>query len=136
MAAGIVDYLELIQVDVQQRIGAVPALRAEHRRVKAIVEFPAIDEPRQRVMAGLVGQRALEASFLGDIMEYDDGTDHPALPIANRRRRFLDGHFLPRPCDQNRMIGRRAGLMLALPDAGLVAEPESLQQVSHAWHTT
>jgi DNA-binding CsgD family transcriptional regulator len=33
-------------------------------------------------------------------------------------------------------IGRRAGLMLALLDAGLVAEPESLQQVSHAWHTT
>src|SRR5579862_9211755 len=84
MTTRVVDYLELIQIDVQQRIRALPTLRAEHCGVKAIVELAAIDEACQGIMAGLIGQSALEPPLLGDVMEYDDGADHTALPIADR----------------------------------------------------
>ena len=57
VTAGIVDDLELVQVDVQQRVGALAALRRQQRPVQAIVEFATVDEPGQRIVARLLGQR-------------------------------------------------------------------------------
>ncbi len=62
VAAGIVDDLELVEVDVQQRIGALAALRAEQRPVQAIVELAPVDEAGERVVARLPGRaRASDA---------------------------------------------------------------------------
>ena len=39
------------------------------------VELAPVDESGQRVVAGLVRQRALETPLLGDVAEHDDGAD-------------------------------------------------------------
>ncbi len=111
--AGVVHDLELIQVDIEERGGSFAPLRAQNRGVQPIVELAPIDQPGEGVVAGLVGQRPLEAPLLGDIVEDDDRTDDTALAIADRRGRFLDGHFLPGARDEHRMIGRYAALAAA-----------------------
>src|SRR5262249_2617114 len=76
MSAGVVHYLELIEVDVEQRVGALAALRRQQRRVQAVVELAAVDEPGEGVVAGLPGERALQAALLGNVVEYHHRTDH------------------------------------------------------------
>src|SRR5882757_4177253 len=113
MAAGIVDDLELIEVYVQQRIRAFAALRAQDRRMQAIVEFAAIDEPGEGVVTRLIGERPFEAAFLRDVVENDDGADDQALPVADGSRRLLNSDFLAGPRDENGMIHRGARLAAA-----------------------
>src|SRR5215831_14863350 len=44
MATGVVDELELIEVDVQQRVRALAALRREQCAVQTIIEFAPVDQ--------------------------------------------------------------------------------------------
>ncbi len=83
VTAGVVDDLELIEVHVQQHVLAFAALGVGDRVLETHVEFATIDEPGERVVAGLVGQRALEPSLLGDIAEHDDRADGRALGVAD-----------------------------------------------------
>jgi hypothetical protein len=68
VAAGVVDHLELVEVDVQQHVFA---LRRAARRSTAVssrvVEFPAVDEPVSASWLAWYGQRAFQAPFLGDV---------------------------------------------------------------------
>jgi len=56
MAAGIVDGLEPVQVEVQQRIGFATVLGARHGGLEQAFERFTIDQTGQPVMAGLVAQ--------------------------------------------------------------------------------
>ncbi len=94
VTAGVVHHLELVEVDVQQHVLALAALRGGHGGFEPRIEFAPVDEPGERVVAGLVRQRALQAPLLGHVAEHDDRADGRAFAIADRRRGFLDREFL------------------------------------------
>ena len=106
MAARVVDNLELVEVDVQQCVGALASLRSRHCDMQAVVEFAPVDEAGERIVACLVGERALQAPFFGHVVEYDDRTDDLALPVADRRGGFLDGDLLRRAGHEHCLVAR------------------------------
>ena len=127
VAAGVVDHLELVEVDVQQHVFAFAALRGGHRGFEPRVELAPVDEPGERVVARLVGQRALQAPFLGDVAEHDDRADGRALAVADRRRGFLDREFLAAAIHQHVVIGGHRGL------AGDAARDRACRPRACAW---
>ena len=102
---GVVDDLELIQVDVQQRVRTFMALRALQCFSQPVVELAPIDQPGQRVVARLIGQRPLEPALLGDVAKYDHRTDDVAGAVADGRRRILDRYLLSQPVQQHAVFG-------------------------------
>src|SRR5437660_115108 len=110
VAARVVHHFELVEIDVQQSVAALAALRAQHRRVQAVVELTAVDQAGERVVARLIGQRPFQAPFLGDIVKHDDRADDPALAVADRSGGFLDRHFLTGARDEHRVVGGGAAL--------------------------
>src|ERR1019366_9466963 len=116
MTTGIVDQFELIQIKVQQSVPAVGVLaNAIDRRSESIFEFAPIDEAGQRVMAGLVVQRAVQAPFFADVVEHHDGTNEISRAVADRRSRVLDRDFLPAAIHQDGVFGETH--YLAFPQA-------------------
>src|SRR3984957_14617589 len=114
MAAGIVDQLELIEVEIQQRVPATGVgADGVDRCGQPIVELAAIDEPGERVVTRLVMQRPVEAPFLADVVEHHDGAEHVARPVADGSRRVLDGEFLPAAIDEYGVFSQTEGLPLA-----------------------
>jgi hypothetical protein len=78
----------------------------------------------------LIG-RSAEMSVIRDLL--DDVLRRTSRVLVLRGQLFLSAAtvtFHLSKVYRKLGIGRRAGLMLALLDAGLVAEPESLQEVS------
>ena len=55
-AVGVVDELEVIEVEHHQRAGVALAPRPRHRKPQILVEAPAVLQPGQRVLAGLAAQ--------------------------------------------------------------------------------
>lgn len=55
MAAGFVDELELVQVDVEKSVGLDLVQTLGQHFLQPPLEFPAIFQPRQRVMACIPG---------------------------------------------------------------------------------
>jgi hypothetical protein len=110
MTTGVVDHLELVEVDVQKYVIALAALRGGHGRLEARVEFAAVDEAGERVMTRLVGQRAFQAPLLRHVAEHDHGTDGHALAIADRGRGFLDGELFAAPVHEHVVVGRHRSL--------------------------
>ena len=114
MAAGVVDQLELIQIQIEQRLvrGRILA-HAFHRRREPILELAPVDEARERVVARLVMQGAMEPTFLAHVVEYHDRADQIAGPVADRGGRILDGDLLAAPGDERGMLREPEHLPLA-----------------------
>ena len=60
MAARIVDDLELVEVDVQDRIRCLAGFSALQRALETVLELPAIDELREHVVGSRVTQAPIE----------------------------------------------------------------------------
>lgn len=84
MPAGIVHHLELVQVQIDQRILSRVAADLCHGTGKTGFEFPAIDQPRQRVVRGLVADLARQLMSLGDIVPLHEDARHPSILIQDR----------------------------------------------------
>src|ERR1700681_4589979 len=80
------------------------------RCVQAVVEFAPVDESGERVVTGLPGERAFQASLPGHVVEHHHRADHLALAVADGGCGFLDGHLVTGARDEHRVIGRRAAL--------------------------
>ena len=114
MAAGVVDQLELIQIEVQQRVTELAVLaHALDRGGQPVLELAAVDEAGQRVVARLVVQRPMQPALLADVVEHHDGADQIAGAVADRRRRVLDRDFLAAPVDEHGVLGEPEHLPLA-----------------------
>ena len=78
VAARVVDRLQAIHVDQEQR--ADPAVAAAERElgVELLAKAPAVHEPGERVVVGDVAELLLEALALGDVLDLDDavGSEH------------------------------------------------------------
>ena len=67
MAEGVVDLLEAVHVDVQQRHALAVAPRARDRLLQQVLELHAVRDLGQRVVARQVADAALGALALGDV---------------------------------------------------------------------
>src|SRR5688572_991137 len=129
MAAGVVDDLELIDVEVTQRVARLARLRALERALDAALELTPVDEAGEQIVRGVVGKATIELAALRDVVEHEHATRHLARAVANGRRRAFDiqlvaiaaneqhrAHALdgPRAADRHRqrILERLAGLLV------------------------
>lgn len=81
---GIVDQLELIDVDVHQRMLAPIFVRLVQGSAQAGLELRAVHEACQRIVRGAVGHLAAQASLLGYIVEDQHDAEDLARFAADR----------------------------------------------------
>ena len=72
MAEGVVDLLELVHVDVEQRHAEIAAPRARDRLLQQVLELHAVRNLGQRVVARQVADAPLGALALGDVARHVD----------------------------------------------------------------
>ncbi len=60
VAAGVVDDLELVEVEVAQRVRRLAGLRALQRTFHAALELAPVDQAGQQVVAGVIGQAPVQ----------------------------------------------------------------------------
>ena len=90
MAAGVVDHLEQVEVEVAQRVHRAAFAGAIKRLLQVLFELAPVEQTRERVVRRLVGDFAPERAHLGDVAEYQHGAENVALGTTNRRGRELD----------------------------------------------
>ena len=73
MAEGVVDLLEAIHVEVQQRERGLVAQRARDRLLQQVLELHAVRHLGQRVVTREVADAPLGALALGDVAHHEDG---------------------------------------------------------------
>ncbi|MNX41385.1 hypothetical protein D3C86_717860 [compost metagenome] len=117
MTEGVVDGLEVIEVDEQQGADQVLAARLAERLGQGLVELAAIGQTGQLVVIGEILDAALRRLTLGDVFEEDDVVADAPLVILHRRDDF--------PLGIDMAVGMQAqGLTLpAIQGVELIAEP-------------
>src|ERR1700722_3204285 len=107
MSAGVVDQLELIQIQIQKHMTGLRILpRVLNGGRQAILELPAIDQSGKRIVACLIVERPMQPALLADIVKHHDRADEVAGPVMDGSRRILNGNFLTAPIDQYGMLGK------------------------------
>ena len=129
VAAGVVDDLELIEIEAAERIGGLARLRALQRPLHAILELAAVHEAGEHVVARVVGEPPIELARLADVVEHQHAARYRAAAVADGRGRAFDvdlvavaadeqhrPHRLDRARaadrDRERILERLAGLLV------------------------
>ena len=73
VAGAVVDNLELIQIQIAERMLAVTAACRFQHASQALFELPAIDEPGKRIVLGLMTDLLLHSTSRGDVAKDHDG---------------------------------------------------------------
>ena len=82
VAAGVVDDLELIQIEIAHGVARAGRLYRIERALQADLELAAVDQARERVVTGLVGELARQLVRLGDVGERAFVVDDLAVLVA------------------------------------------------------
>ncbi|KFC51456.1 hypothetical protein DK37_17345 [Halomonas sp. SUBG004] len=90
MSAGIVDDLELIQIEIAEHVVVLLLLGEQfgHQRL----EGSPIEEPCQIVMGRLVAELFRKLSGQTNVLKHHHGTKSQAAPRTNRGSAVLNGH--------------------------------------------
>ena len=109
VAAGVVDHLELVEVEVEEGVlRARSSARGVEAVLQALLELAAVDQAGERVVAREVDHLALHAAELGDVLEHQDGADRAPWRswigatesrMANSRPSRRDQHGVARELD-------------------------------------
>ena len=83
MAAGVIDDLELIQVEVQQRIGRLACLGTFQRALETALELAPVDQSRENIVARVVAEPAVELARFADVMENQHAARDDAFAVPN-----------------------------------------------------
>src|SRR5690606_41707375 len=86
-----VDSLEAVEVEVAQNVPSRIGMCAVETFLEAALEFAPIDEPSERVVAGLVGHLPRQATQLTDIADDDYRAHQVPLLGLERCDRELHG---------------------------------------------
>jgi len=123
MAAGIVDQLELVQIQIQKRLMRARILaHTLHRRRQSILEFAPVDEPGERIVARLIMQGAVQPPLLAHVVEHHDRADQVPGAVADGCSGVLNRDLLPAPGNEHRMLRESEHLALAqAPHDGALA---------------
>ena len=85
VAEGVVDELEVVEVDEQQRDRAARARAAVHAAAQLGLQLGAVGQPGQRVEVGEAGDLLLRAQALGDVLARGEDADDLARRVAQQR---------------------------------------------------
>ena len=85
MTAGIVDDLELIEVEVAKRVRCLPGLGAFQRPFKPRLELRTINKTCQDIVTGVVTQAPVQFAGFTDVVENKYTTRNFTFAVANRR---------------------------------------------------
>ena len=110
----VVDELEVVEVDQQQRHRAVAPARARHGGAQARLELGAVRQPGQRVEERELAQLGLGAHAVRDVLAREHG-HHAALGVGQRGR--LPGDPPPRPVARDHARPRSAPRTRSRPPA-------------------
>ena len=116
MAAGIVDHLELVQVDIEQGVPLVFVHRRFEQAVQAVFELAAVGQAGEGVVGGLPGQLAGHLPGRGDVMKHQHHANDPALAVTDRRGRVIDADLPAIARDQHGMVGQADHRVVAQAD--------------------
>ena len=94
VAERVVDGLEVVEVDVQQRDRGAGAAGAREAEREVLVEQRAVGQLRERVVVGEEGDLLLRAAALGDVGEGGHDAVGRRLPLAHER---MAGDRRPQP---------------------------------------
>ena len=93
VAAGVVDELELIEIEVEHRVARIGCLRRLERTLQLQLEFAPVDEAGERVVARFVGELARQLVRFRDVRERAFVIEHATLLVAHGAR-ILEHHDL------------------------------------------
>ena len=100
VAAGIVDQLELVQIEIEQRMAGALLARTLQHLLQAPVELAAVEQTGQQIVTGAPAHLAVEPALLGHIMKDQHHAGQPPLRIMDGRSRILDAAFVAAAGDQ------------------------------------
>src|SRR5690606_28002269 len=115
VAERVVDDLELVEVEVQERVAQPFLVGAVEGRDEPVLELATIDEAGQRVVRSLVGKLPEQARLAADVVEHHHRADDVADTVADRGGGILDRHLVPGLVDEHGVLGQRDHA--ALPQA-------------------
>src|SRR5690606_18621633 len=90
VSAGIVDDLELVDVQVAERVGGFTRLGALQRPLEAALELATVDQASEQIVTGVVGEAPVELAGLADVVEHEHAARNVPRPVSNRSRGTLD----------------------------------------------
>src|SRR5262252_6005231 len=102
MAARVVHDLELVEIEIENRIRRLARLRALERTLETRLEFAPVDELREDVVARGVAETPVQLARLADVVEHEHAAGHATDRIANRRGRALDLELVAVAANQKR----------------------------------
>jgi hypothetical protein len=85
VAEGVVDELEVVEVDQQQRDGPAGAARARHAAAQLRLELRPVGQAGERVEVGEAGDLVLRAQALRDVLARGEDAEHLAALVAQQR---------------------------------------------------
>jgi len=103
MSAGIVDQLELVEVDVEKRMLPAFLVCQMQHAAQAALELRTIDEPGQTVVGRPMVHLPRHASLLGHIADDDHLTENTACAVAQGGSRRLNTVFRSIAREQDRL---------------------------------
>lgn len=112
MAAGVVDDLELVEVQVQQRVCVAFLLGRVQGAGHQVLELAPVDQAGERVVASLPRQLLAQLAFMADVAKHHDRAEDLAVARPDRRGRVGNGDAAPVAREQLRMAGQADGLAL------------------------
>jgi len=100
VTAGVVDDLELVDVEIAQRVGGLARLGALQRPLHAALELAPVHQPGEQVVARVVREAAVELARLAHVVEHQHAPGHVAGTVADRRGRALDVQLVAIAADE------------------------------------
>src|SRR5882757_1792395 len=98
--AGVVDDLELVQIQAAQGVGRFARFGALERPLHAVLELASIHQSREHVVTRVVAQTPVELARLAHIVEYQHAARNGAAAVANRRCRAFDVNLVAVAADE------------------------------------
>jgi hypothetical protein len=91
MAAGVVDDLELVEVQVAEGVVGAAGAGLLQGALEVPIECLAVEQAGQLVVSGLVGELEAEQAPVAHVLEDDHGAHDAAVQVADRGAGALDG---------------------------------------------
>ena len=100
VTTAIVYDLEVIQIQITQRMGREPTSRADYRLIKPIFKLSPIHQAGKRIVRGLKGNFLGQRARLADVTEHCNRAPDRTITMTNRRHGLLDVKLLSITSDE------------------------------------
>ena len=84
VATGVVDDLELVEIEIEQRVRGLTRFRTFQCALDAILKLGTINETGQNIVACVIAETTVQITRLTHIVEDEDTTGNAGLAVTNR----------------------------------------------------